>query len=58
MFKQTREACTEHIVVDKNLTIALDNITSQLLLDFLPVMHTTVIFSPDAASSGLQSFYE
>lgn len=50
MFKQTGGAYTEHIVADKNLTIALDsNSTSQLLLDFLPVMHTTVIFSPDAA---------
>lgn len=50
MFKRTGEACTEHIFVDKNVTIALDNnITSQLLLGFLPVMHTTVIFSPDAA---------
>lgn len=44
--------------MDKNLTIALDNnITSHLLLDFLPVMHTTVIFSPDAALWQL-TFYE
>lgn len=55
MSKQTEEACTEHIVGDKNLTVVPDkNITFQLILDCLPQS----FFPWMQPSGGLQSSCE